>query len=648
MAARPKQPHSAIETRLQQPVKASVKADVDRDISPNAIYFVLVLTAIIYSRALTNGFTYMDDDYYILKNYYLRDLSLHGVWAIFTHFYSFNYHPLTTLSNLAEYTLFKLNPLPYHFFNVLLHLLNTWLVYMLAESLSRKRLTAVVVSALFAIHPMHVESVAWVAERKDVLYSAFYLSSALFYLRYIDNGYKKNYYVISLLLFVGSLLSKSAAVTLPVLFVAIDLYRGRKISTAAIMEKVPFLLLSILFGILAIMSQNSGGAINDLSTSYSALTRLFLFTGGLASYVTRAVAPIGLSAIHYFPDTNVTSLPWYYYLSLPFTLLLGWLVTRRSAYRKDVLFGSAFFLITISVMLQVITVGSAIIAERYTYLSYIGLFYIVGQYISALWLTKHRSIVVAAGAFVLVTFSIQSWARIGIWKDSNVLFTDIVEKDPNNWRNCFVYYYWGISHSSENNFTAALEDYSMAIKLKPDYEHAYRGRGLVHDALHDPKAAVADYNAAIAIDPNIAETYSSRGWAYYELGDKRSALNDLNHAIAIDPKCSEAYNSRGWAYYEAGDIKAAMADFDKAILLSPSFAKPYFNRAAIKVNSNDLKGGIDDYTYLISIYPTDSVAYYDRGIALLNMNDPKACDDLKRALELGNRDALKMVQQHCR
>ena len=147
--------------------------------SPYAIIFV---TAIIYLKALQNGFTNIDDDYYIVNNPYLRDFSLNGIVAIFTHFYSFNYHPFTSLTNLIEYKLFGLNPLPYHFVNVCLHLLNIWLVYVLAQLLSSKRSTALIVCILFAIHPLHVESVAWVAERKDVLYTFFYFSSLITYL----------------------------------------------------------------------------------------------------------------------------------------------------------------------------------------------------------------------------------------------------------------------------------------------------------------------------------------------------------------------------------------------------------------------------------------------------------------------------------
>ncbi len=629
-------------------IKTAVKSDVGAGIPKWAIIIVLVFTAFLYSKALDNGFTYMDDDYYVLKNYYLRDFSFKGIWAIFTHFYSFNYHPLTSISNLIEYTIWGLNPWPYHFFNVLLHLLNVWLVYRLAEQLSGKRFTALVVAILFAVHPMHVESVAWVAERKDVLYTAFYLSSLLLYLRSIRSGFTASNYVIALALFLASLLSKSAAVTLPVLLLAIDVYKGRKINARLILEKIPFLLLSLLFGILAVMSQLSGGAINDLGLSYNFISRIFLFTAGLSSYFLRLIAPLNLSAIHYFPDVHGDPLPWYYYLSLPFIILIAWLAARRSAFRKEIIFGIFFFLITISVMLQIVTVGSALTTERYTYVSYIGLFYIIGQWMTGMWETKYGNMVAVVFALFVLTFSAQAYNRIGVWKDSNTLFTDITEKDPDNWRNAFVYYYWGISKSSEGFKQEAIDKYTKAINLKPDYEKAYIGRALAYNEIHNTKSAIADYSKALSLRPNNAETYSARGWAYYQSGDKIAAMNDYNKAISLDPKFPEAYNNRGWAYYESGDTKFAIADFDKAIILNPTFIKPYYNRAAIKVNSNDLKGAMKDYNELIKINPEDNNAWYSRGVARFNMKDPKACEDWKKSSELGNEDAFRMISQYCR
>ncbi len=236
-------------TAKAKPVAAAVSADTQVLPSWTPIA-IAAFTALLYLHSLPNNFTVFDDDVYIINNPFLKDFSARGIWAIVTSFYSSNYHPFTTLTWFFEYNLFGLNPLPFHLVNTALHVLNTWLVYKLAANLSGRQVTAAVVALLFGVHPMHVESVAWISERKDVLYAAFYLSSLLVYLRYTAQGYRQKDYVGTLLLFGASLLSKSAAVTLPVLLLAIDIYKGRKMDARAITEKIPFFVLSVVFGII--------------------------------------------------------------------------------------------------------------------------------------------------------------------------------------------------------------------------------------------------------------------------------------------------------------------------------------------------------------------------------------------------------------
>ena len=277
----------------------SVQQNDDRFPIPAwAPFAVMLFTGLLYIKAVSNGFVYWDDDNYILNNLYLHDFSIKGIISIFSNFNNANYHPLTTITNLVEYKLFAFNPLPYHLINVLLHIVNTWLVFALVEKMSGKRITALVVCILFAIHPLHVESVAWVSERKDVLYSTFYLLSLLSYLRYLETGFSTRHCIYVLLLFIASCFSKSAAITLPLLLIAIDIYKGRKIDTKSLIEKIPFILVSVLFGILAIMSQRSGFAIHQLSDSFTFINRLFLFTSRIAFYIIEAFVPFRLSVLN--------------------------------------------------------------------------------------------------------------------------------------------------------------------------------------------------------------------------------------------------------------------------------------------------------------------------------------------------------------
>ena len=299
-------------------------------------------------------------------------------------------------------------------------------------------------------------------------------------------------------------------------------------------------------------------------------------------------------------------------------------------------------------MLQLVTVGAAITSERYTYISYIGLFYIVGQFISARWESASANAVISIFAGFVLLFSIQTWGRIAVWKNSDTLFADIIDKNPNNWRDCYVWYYWGLSKSYEGKTLEAIDCYTKAIKLKPDFDRAYNTRGLAHDLQHDNKAAIADFSKAIAINAKNAEVLSNRGWSYFEMNDLKSAISDFTAAIAADSAYADAYNNRGWAWHQSGDTKSALRDYSKAIALNPTFTKPHFNRAAVYVDEKNYAAAIADYDQLIRINPEDDIAYYSRGVARMYNKDNTACRDWKKAVDLGNADAIIMVQKYCK
>ena len=218
---------------------------------------VLILTLIVFSNSFKNNFLVnWDDDGYILNNPTIQHLDKGSIHEIFTSFHMGNYHPLTTLTYALEYKFFKLDPLPYHWLNLIFHLCNVVLVFLFIKLLSKKNLAAVITAVLFAVHPMHVESVAWISELKDVLYTFFFLLSLLFYMQFAK---KKNpaVYILSLLMFVLSLLSKSAAVVLPVLLFLIDYFQSHKQNVKSVLLKVPFFILALIFGIIALKSQDA-------------------------------------------------------------------------------------------------------------------------------------------------------------------------------------------------------------------------------------------------------------------------------------------------------------------------------------------------------------------------------------------------------
>ena len=634
------QPHIAKHERVD-------KHKVTKTI-PKWIPFAIVLfTFMLYFRGMQNFFTNLDDDFYIINNPYLRDFSWHGIKAIFTSFYVGNYHPFTTIIHLFEYRIFKLNPLPYHLISILIHLANTYCVYRLIDKLTGKKPAAAFISLLFGIHPMHVESVAWASELKDVLYTLFYLLSLISYLYYSEKGYKITQYLICLAFFIVSLLSKSAAVTLPVLLIAIDIFKGRKINAKSLIEKVPFLLLSIAFGIIAIYSQKSDNSINDLSQGFNIIDRIFFLTYTISFYLIKLFIPFGLSAMHYFPVKSPGGfLPWEYYLSLPFLALIVWLIIRKTSYHKETIFGALFFLIAISVMLQILSVGSAIASERYTYVAYIGLFLIIYYWMQDLIKKQYQNIVIGVVSLFIIIFSVQTYSRVAVWKDSEILFTDVIEKNPNVY---LMYWMRGNFRKAINQPQAALEDYNKTIDLNPTYEDAFFNRGVVNDLLGYKKSAVEDYTKSIKLKANYPDAYNNRGWVNFQLKDTVKAISDYYKAIEVKPDFAEAYNNLGWAYAGLGQSDSALANYDKAIKYSPDFTKSRINRATERGKSADYKGAIEDYTYLAKQYPKDARIYYERAMSHLNSKDTSnACLDFRQSYNLGNNDAVEMMNKYCR
>lgn len=608
---------------------------------------LLLLTALLYSRSLLNGLTSYDDESYIINNPLIRDLSFDGIRALFTTYHAGNYHPLTMLVYMLLYKAFGAAALPYHLLSQVLHLLNTWLVYRLAKRLSRQDVTAIVTALLFAIHPMHVESVAWASELKDVLYAAFYLGAALCYLDYTGSG-KVKYLAYSCVLFLASLLCKPAAVSLPVLLLAIDLYIGRDISIKTILEKAPLFLAALLLGIVAIYAQDAGAAITDLTTAYGLMNRVFLVSYGIAAYLVLAVVPVCLTAIHFFPGLTDGALPWYYYGSLPFLLGIAWLIIRRSAYRRELVFGFSFFLITIAAMLQVVAVGSAVIAERYTYIAYIGLFYIAGQYLETLQHKRNVLLMVLIPASIIYTTL--SWVRIGVWQNDTTLYGDIIKKDPAHARELSrAFMERGNALLGEGNTQSALGDYNQAILFDRSVAEAFTNRGFIYSRLGDTAAALKDYTRALALDPRQAAAYNNRATLYYMSGNYTAAISDYTAAIAINNAYTDAYTNRGWAYYHSGNKEAAIKDHTKVIALNPESASAFYNLAAGKANDGDLQAALEYYNYFLLLQPNDPMAYNDRGFVHINMkNVNAACEDWHKAVQLGNTKAKEAIDKFCK
>ena len=249
--------------------------------------------------------------------------------------------------------------------------------------LSGKAEVAVVTALFFGIHPMHIESVAWISETKDVLYTFFFLLALNSYLKFRKIKKEIIFPFSVLFWFFLSLLSKPAAVCFPFVLLLIDYHQDKKLGWKAIVSKTPFFLIALLFGALALFSQADSGAVQNIAPLFNVPERFFLVCYAVVFYLVKVVVPFDLCALHYYPLKSAAGmLPFQYYLAFPAMLLLVWAVFRSGRFKQELIFGLLFYLVTIGMTLQIVPFGRALVSERYSYVPYIGVFFIIGQFFS--------------------------------------------------------------------------------------------------------------------------------------------------------------------------------------------------------------------------------------------------------------------------
>ncbi|HTA26494.1 MAG TPA: hypothetical protein VK809_01805, partial [Bacteroidia bacterium] len=355
---------------------------------------ICIVTFLCFRYSLNNLFTNWDDDVYVTNDQYIRTFTAENLKTILTEdITKNNYHPLTMLSLAVNYHYAQLEPKTYYLTNILLHISNVFLVFLLSigfcKRLKIKENRSLIMGSFcalwFGVHPMHVESVSWLAERKDVLYAFFYFTGLLLYLRYVDTT-KIKWYLLTILCFIASCLAKPMAVVFPLSLLAIDVLLNRKWERKVIVEKIPLLIASLVFGGYAYYRQNATGAIAPFAV-LSIGERIMYASYGFVMYITKLFDPTHLSTFYPYPYRYIDgSLPWIYYAA-PFIAIgliavpvyFAWRLNKT--YLRVIAFGYGFFIANIIFVLQFISCGAAIMADRYSYVSYFGLLFMLVYFI---------------------------------------------------------------------------------------------------------------------------------------------------------------------------------------------------------------------------------------------------------------------------
>jgi Tfp pilus assembly protein PilF len=546
------------------------------------------ITLLIYSETISYGMLNNFDDDAYFSDTRISDLHAANVKMYFSDYYLGMYQPLPVLSFALVNHIAPGSMQAQRIVNLLLHCINILLVLVIIKKITGNLYIGALTAFFFAVHPMHVESVTWISTRSNLMFSAFYLGAVLVYV----NWQKKHHvlkWVIIYILFALALFSKVTAVTLPAVLLLIDWYSGRKFTLASVGKYLPMFALSGIFIGVGVQASSAFGHITDMGQTYTFIERIVLFFHALWLYLVKFFIPANQSVIYLFPFKENGILPATYYttaiLALVATALIifAGLKLRKHETGKAILFGFLFFLITISITMPIKWSRTIIIAERYTYLPYIGL--TVALLIFLFGITRRKSerlktVLTTILIFIGLLFAVLTFQRNKVWENPVTLFTDVIEKNPG----------------------------------KAEVSMGYYNRGNEYFRLQNAEQAISDYTSAIEIYPEYKEAYYNRGLTYYLAGNNASAIADFTRSIAKKNDFTDAYINRAAAYRNTGMYELALSDLDSAILLKPG-ALAYLSRGVLLYSNFN--------------------------------NPDQACSDWNAAAQLGSGQAVQLLQEYC-
>ena len=634
MSKKAKQKKRQSKIKAAQPIKKSSSFFKQ----PQLLYpilGVLAITFVAFLPALSAAFVNWDDTINILDNPNLEVFSIKNIINIFhpeTGLVIGNYNPLPIFTFAIEKAIFGLNPKVFHLNNLLLHLACTFLVYRIMLQLNLSIPAAALAALLFGIHPMRVESVAWVTERKDVLFGLFYLGALFTYIRHLKSKNRKQfYYIVTLVLFVVSLFSKIQAVTLPLSMLAIDYWFKRPLNLKRLTEKTPFFALSLLFGLAGVFFLGKEGSLDD-SEHFTFIDRILIGIFSYCAYLYKLIVPYPLSPLYPYPS----KLSWYFYATpLPLMAILGglWVAFKRN-YRA-IVFAFAFFTFNVMFLLQVLGAGQGFLADRFTYIPYIGFFFLLAYAYD--YFTKQKpatktywNIGLAVYLFIC---AIGTFMQCQIWENSNTLWTKVIQHYPQThsaWTNR------GHFFRDNKNFNEALKNYNEAIRIKPEKAETYNSRGKLYFENGQTQKGIADYNSAIERDSSIAEIFVNRGAAYGATGRLDLALKDLNKAVELDPTFKNAYFNRSIAYMNSNQFDLAINDYNEYLKLDPYNSDIWYERGIARSNLQQYNDAIKDYNMAIKLNPNRGLYYLLRSQSYKALgNKSQALSDARTAQRKG-------------
>jgi tetratricopeptide (TPR) repeat protein len=572
------------------------------------------VTALIYGQSLDNGFVGYDDPEYVTRNDRVRaGLSADNVaWAFGTLYFS-NWHPLTWLAHMAACEAFDLDAGGHHAIDLALHVANALLLFAALRYMTGAVWPSALVAALFAWHPLHVESVAWVSERKDTLSTFFMMLTILAYARYARGGERIRWYAAVMVLFALGLMSKAMLVTLPAALLLLDYWPLARLHQPAwswrsagrlLLEKVPLLLLAAGAAAMSVVTQSAAGSVNSLA----GLPLGVRVQNALVSYgwyLLKTVWPTDLAIFYPHPATIPgASIPIAHIAMSAAALVaisaVALLLARRRPY---VLVGWLWFLGTLVPVIGLVQVGGQARADRYTYIPLIGVFIAIAWWIGD-WANRsdvRRQIATGGAVAALIACLALTWRQARYWHDDATLFGHAIAVTQNNY---VAYNNLGTALAEAGEYAAAEAQYREAVRAKPDYANGYASLGATRLAAGDPRGAVAALRRALEIEPNHPAANNNMGNALAQLGRADDAEAHYRRAVAASPALYQAQNNLAMSLATRGQFAEAAEHARMALRANPTSAEAHHVLGlALAMGGGDPADGVTHLRRAIALRP---------------------------------------------
>lgn len=616
---------------------------------PIKFLFIILLVVAIYFPAMSSGFIWNDDTFLYQNSLIHRSDGLVRFWASTE---APDYFPLVSTSLWFEWRLWGLNATGYHITNIVLHLLSVYILWRLLLLLNFKG--AWFAALIFAVHPVNVESVAWITERKNTLTMVFYLLSLLCFVKWDKRHDSKKYYW-SLLFFVMALLCKTAVVGVPILLGFYFYFQNGNIKFKQILRLVPFFLVSLVFGLITVWFQHHRAIGEAIIRTDSLLTRALGAGWAFWFYLYKLAWPSNL--IFIYPRWNIDSSRLISYIPILSMLIGGiFLWKKRHSWGRSVFYGLGYFLIMILPVLGFVNIyfmRFSFVADHWQYFAMIGAVVLVVYFIETIIMKYRESRVWVYGFMGLsvLVLSLLTFQQSQIYKSEKTLWADTIDKNPKSW---MAYNSLGLVYLEEGNNQEAEKNYLQALRLKPEYPRALTNMGNLLMRKGDAERAVEYYQKVLELIPDHPETYVHLGNVMMQAGQYDQALQYYESAYQYQKNDANILTSLGNAWITLGEFQKGFDYYEKAILLEPNNALCHVNYGASLLRFGKSQEGVFHYLRAIEIRPSPGAFMGLATAMILEKDYPSAINYFRKTLgldhahftaRLGLADSLTLTEQ---